>query len=274
MSQKADTFDGYPARSLETAERGLITVWESLANYWDDLVLVGGLAVHYSVAATKVVQANLPGAVTMDVDFGISLGASAGMYGTIGNDLGGLGFKHEEGRLVKMVNGQALFIDFLTEDSNSRGTGREIEGITASLCPGINRALILRRWVEVRGLDLYGSNRVVRVPVAEIGPLLVLKLNAFAGRKHPKDAYDVLLAVTTWADGPEAAVAAFQAEGIAGNRGYEQARQALAEHFVEPNQLGPVRAAQFITDDDHVADSQRMKVIADMVTVGQSLFGI
>ena len=128
--------------------------------------------------------------------------------------------------------------------------------------------------MEVAGCDLYGSSRRVRLPVADIGPLLVLKLNAFAGRKHPKDAYDVLLAVTAWQDGPEAAVTAFRAEASLGNRGYGTAQQALTEHFVHPDQLGPVRAAQFIADTGAEAHTQRMKIIADVVTIGQSLSGV
>ena len=54
MTQKMDTFSGYPARSLEVAQCTLITAWESLGNYWDDLVVVGGLAVHYSLSREKL----------------------------------------------------------------------------------------------------------------------------------------------------------------------------------------------------------------------------
>ena len=85
-------------------------------------------------------------------------------------------------RLVKMVQGRSLYIDFLTEDADMRGSGRQIDGITASLCPGIDRALQKRRWVEVEGKDVYGSQRTLKVPIADVGPLLVLKLNAFEGQ--------------------------------------------------------------------------------------------
>lgn len=68
-------FDDYPPRSLESAEAALLTAWRSLEQYHNDLVLVGGLAVHY---LTRRDVAGLPGAVTLDVDFGISLGASGG----------------------------------------------------------------------------------------------------------------------------------------------------------------------------------------------------
>jgi hypothetical protein len=67
---KYETFGAYPQRSLVSAEAALLTVWPSLSRYHDDLVLVGGLAIHY---LTRDVQ-GLAGAITLDVDFGISLG--------------------------------------------------------------------------------------------------------------------------------------------------------------------------------------------------------
>ena len=77
---KYDTFNAYPQRSLLSAQAALFTVWPSLSRYHDDLVLVGGLAIHY---LTRSNIQGLPGAVTLDVDLGISLAASGGQYGTI-----------------------------------------------------------------------------------------------------------------------------------------------------------------------------------------------
>ena len=75
---KFGTFADYPKESLPSAEAVLLTAWRSLERYHDDLVLVGGLAVHY---LTRPNVAGLPGAITMDVDFGVALGASGGQYG-------------------------------------------------------------------------------------------------------------------------------------------------------------------------------------------------
>ena len=44
---KFGKFGDYPTRSLESAEVALLRAWRSLERYQDDLVLVGGLAVHY-----------------------------------------------------------------------------------------------------------------------------------------------------------------------------------------------------------------------------------
>ena len=109
--------------------------------------------------------------------------------------------------------------------------------------------------------------------MADIGPLLVLKLNAFGGptgRRSPKDAYDVLLAVTGFVDGPEAAVSAFRAEKDAGNPAYTAALTALRADFSEANQDGPVRAAEFYPGD--AADRDRVR--QQVVTMGRILLGI
>jgi hypothetical protein len=252
------------------AEKALLTAWRSLERYHDDLVLVGGLAVHY---LTKRTMADLPGAVTMDVDFGISLAASGGQYGTIKTDLAGLDFRHEGGRLVRKHGDLNLYLDFLTESTSSMAGACMVDDAVVTVIPGVSRALACRRMVNVKGLDLYGAAQECKVAVADIGPLLVLKLNAFGGpmgRRHPKDAYDVLLAVTGFLDGPAAAVMAFRAEQKAGNTGYEFAMKSLEKDFSDPRQDGPIRAAEF-----HPGNAgNRDRVREDVATVGRLLLGI
>lgn len=267
---KFGTFEDYPKGSLLSAEAALLTAWPLLERFHDDLVLVGGLAVHY---LTKREVAGLPGAVTMDVDFGISLGACGGQYGTIKSDLAGMGFKPEGNRLVRKHGNLNLYLDFLTEDAPSVTGGRRVDDVIASVVPGVNRALACRRFVRVEGHDLYGARQQCKVAVAEIGPLLVLKLNAFggpSGRRLPKDAYDVLLAVTGFVDGPEAAVAGFLAEAKAGNTGYVFAVKALQNDFSAADRDGPIRAAEFHPGDDENRD----RVREDVVSAGRILLGI
>jgi len=167
---KFGTFAEYPPRSLASAEAALLTAWGSLQAYQDDLVLVGGLAVHY---LTKRNLETLPGTVTLDVDFGITLGASDGQYGTIQSDLGGLGFVLENKRLIRTFGDITLYIDFLTEDPSAVSGGRQVDDIPASVVPGIGRALACRRSVNIIGRDLYGAQKSCHVLVADIGPLLV-----------------------------------------------------------------------------------------------------
>jgi hypothetical protein len=49
--------------------------------------------------------------------------------------------------------------------------------------------------ITITGSDLFVCQKTLEVPVSGIGPLLVLKLNAFDDRQQPKDAYDVMLGV-------------------------------------------------------------------------------
>jgi predicted nucleotidyltransferase len=266
---KFGKFADYPKESLLSAESALLTAWRSLERYHDDLVLVGGLAVHY---LTKRVIAGLRAAVTMDVDFGISLAASGDQYGTIKTDLGGLDFKSEGNRLVRKYQNLNLYLDFLTEHPPSVTGARIVDDVVASVIPGVNRALACRRMVNVKGRDLYGAEQECKVAVANIGPLLVLKLNAFGGptgRRLPKDAYDVLLAVMAFVDGPEAAVKGFRAEATAGNAGYAFALETLEKDFSALDQDGPIRAAEFHPGN---ADN-RDRIRENVVTVGRSLLG-
>lgn len=266
---KFGTFGDYPKESLVSAEAVLLTAWRSLERYHKELVLVGGLAVHY---LTKRNVGGLPGAVTMDVDFGISLGASGEQYGTIKSDLAGLDFKSEGNRVVRKFGNLNLYLDFLTEDPPSLTGTRMVDDVIASVIPGLNRALACRRMVVVKGRDLYGAEQECKVAVADIGPMLVLKLNAFGGptgRRLPKDAYDVLLLVTRFVEGPEAAVAGFRAEAKAGNTGYEFALKTLQKDFSEPGQDGPIRAAEF-----HPGDAgNRDRIRQDVATVGNVILG-
>jgi len=266
---KFETFDGYPKESLPSAEAALLTAWRSLERYHDDLALVGGLAVHY---LTRRDLPGLRGAVTMDVDFGITLGASGGQYGTIKSDLAGLGFVAEGNRLVRKFGNLGLYLDFLTEDPPSVNGSRVVDDVIASVIPGLNRALACRRMIRVRGHDLYGVEQNCKIAVADIGPLLVLKINAFGGptgRRLPKDAYDLLVAVTAFIDGPASAVTAFRAEMDANNTGYASAMKALRADFSDPAQDGPVRAAEFHSGN---ADD-RHRIQQDLATVGKILLG-
>ena len=70
---KHDTRTAYPAQGLAAAEAALLTLWPALSSYHQDLVLVGGLAVHYLIRHGSA--SPWPGVVTMDVDFGIELSA-------------------------------------------------------------------------------------------------------------------------------------------------------------------------------------------------------
>lgn len=272
---KFSSFAEYPPRSLAGAEAALLTAWASLERFHADLVLVGGLAVKY---LTKQGTGLLPGPVTMDVDLGVTLAAEAGgQYGSMADDLSGQGFKlDEKGRYFRQFETMPVFIDFLTEHPTATAGTVAVDGVPAGVFPGVARALATRRNVAIEGKDLFGAPQKVTVPVSGIGSLLVLKLNAFAGRQHAKDAYDVLLGVSRFAEGPDAAITAFQAEASAGNRGYARAVETLRRHFFETGQSGPLRCAAFALDGQPGIDDRQMRerqIFEQSVTIGRALAG-
>lgn len=74
-----------------------------------------------------------------------------------------------------------MYVDFLTDDNVSdRGTAL-VDDVPAGVFPGVTRALQENRKVTVAGRDLYDAPQEFIIPVADVEPLLVLKLNAFAG---------------------------------------------------------------------------------------------
>jgi hypothetical protein len=156
-----------------------------------------------------------------------------------------------------------VFIDFLTEHSMATEGTAMVDGVPAGIFPGVARALATRRKIIVEGKDLFGVVQKAVGPVAGIGALLVLKLNAFAGRQHPKDAYDVLLGVGRYVDGPDKAIEGFRAEARAGNQGYARAVETLKHYFFEAGQSAPLRCAAFALeyaesslDDDQTASQE------------------
>ncbi|MSU73490.1 MAG: hypothetical protein EXS43_14320 [Opitutus sp.] len=81
--------------------------------------------------------------------------------------------------------------------------------------------------------------------MCEVGPFLVLKLNAFAHRQQPKDAFDVYKTVLHYDGGTAAAAQRFRAEAEL-NSGFNVACDALGAHFATAIGGSPTRCAEFM----------------------------
>jgi hypothetical protein len=274
---KHGTFQEYVHADLELPQQALLTAWDCLADYRDDLVLVGGLAVKH---LTRPPEAGMPGPVTLDVDFGISIAASGGAYGSIRETLAAHGFKwsDEVKRFSRKFETLDLYIDLLTDDGKaSMGSAIVDDSLPVGTVPGIERALAVNRIVEIKGRTLVGSESSQRVRVAEVGPMLVLKLNAFGGpngRKAPKDAHDVLYLAMNYLGGTERSIAAFLEEKVAGNRAIPHAIYALQNYFTTPDSLGPMSCAAFRMDNRHQApefEDESIQMRQQYVTLAQAL---
>lgn len=255
---KYDTYSGYDPRLVAQTQPAFLTAWSGLGSYHADLVLVGGLVPHFICRHPSGSNA-LPRPATLDVDFGVALGASAGQYGSLSNDLRAQGFKPSEkysGRFEKDIGGFILYIDFLVEDGDQpRGT-RTVDDVQASVMPGVVRALETARVMTIEGKDLFGAQQKVTARVCEVGPFLVLKLRAFLFRQQGKDAFDLLYTILHYDGGTAAAVAGFAMEAVAGNPAFADAKRALETLFVDERSPGPVKAAHFVFGEALVAETE------------------
>jgi predicted nucleotidyltransferase len=272
LPMKHDTFNKYPRDSLDLTQRALLTTWDCLADYREDLVLVGGLAVRY---LTRRATQGLPDAVTIDVDFGISISASNGMYGSIRQTLSAHDFRWAGHRFVRKIGEMTLFLDLLTDDDKA-DTGSVVvdDGLHVGIVPGINRAFACQRTVEISGKSLLGVEQTERVRIAEVGPMLVLKLNAFAGRKAPKDAHDIAYLALNYLGGIEEVIAGFAEEKAAGNRGMPRALRALKFFFGDVNAQGPMSCAAFQMNNAHLLlerEHESLRIRRQCVTLAQAL---
>lgn len=269
---KHDTFDKYPADSLDLTERALLTTWDCLSDYRGDLVLVGGMAVRY---LTRRATRGLPDAVTIDVDLGISISASSGMYGSIRQTLSAHDFTWAGQRFVRKFGETTLFLDLLTDDDHTDvGSAVVDDGLNVGIVPGITRALARTRIVEVSGKTLLGLQQTEHVRIAEVGPMLVLKLNAFAGRKAPKDAHDIAYLEMNYLGGIEEVVAGFAEERAAGNRGMPRALETLRRFFGDVNAQGPMSCAAFRMNNEHLLparEDESQRIRRQCVTLAQAL---
>ena len=272
---KHDTFGQYPADSLELPGQALLTAWGCLPDYRPDLVLVGGLAVRY---LTQPSTDGLPGPVTLDVDFGVSIAADGGSYPGIRENLSAQGFKWIKNRFTRQFPTMELHIDLLTDDDKSDGgTTVMDDGLNVGIFPGISRALASNRKVKVSGKTLLGNTLTEEINVAEVGPLLVLKLSAFggpSGRKAPKDAHDILYLAENYLGGTAAAIAGFQEERRKGNRGFNHAAKCLETHFTKPDGQGPVACAAFRLNNQHKEpryEQAALRIRQQCVTLAEAL---
>jgi hypothetical protein len=274
---KHGTFQEYVQADLELPQQALLTAWDCLADYRDDLVLVGGLAVKH---LTRPPEAGMPGPVTLDVDFGISIAASGGSYGSIRETLAAHGFKwsDEMKRFTRKFKTLDLYIDLLTDDGKaSMGSAIVDDSLPVGTVPGIERALAVNRMIEIRGRTLVGTESSQGVRVAEVGPMLVLKLNAFGGpngRKTPKDAHDILYLSMNYLDGTERSIVAFHDEKVAENRAFPHAIFALKNYFSTPDSLGPMSCAAFRLNNQHQAhelEDESVLIRQQCVTLAKEL---
>jgi predicted nucleotidyltransferase len=115
--------------------------------------------------------------------------------------------------------------------------------------------------LEAERLDHGGLSRVT-VRVANLLPLVVLKIAACQDRHANKDAYDLIFTLRNWTGGPEAAGRAAAESPVAAEEITTQALALLAERFAGTNQDGPTAYAAFTATTGADPDQMRQEAVA------------
>jgi len=259
---KYETYGEYDPRAVAQTHPAFLTAWSALGSYHDDLVLLGGLVPRY-ICKHPTSLAALPHPATLDVDFGVSLGATAGQYGTLSTTLRAQGFRLSEkqrGRFEKECGGFTLYMDFLVEDgANPRGT-RIVDDAPASVMPGVVRALATARQIPIEGTDLFGARQKVIARVCDAGAFFVLKLRAFLHRQQGKDIFDLLYTLLHYDGGTHAAVDSFARESKAENPAFADARYALENLFDGDSSPAAIKAAHFVFGSPQATEPEERKM--------------
>ena len=244
-----------------------------LGDLLEHIAVIGGLAPYFLIDQEKLPSGLLPHVGTTDLDLGLALGILQGeRYRELGARLRAAGFEpdvNDQGnrRLQSWTTGmpQPVTVDFLilpNDKINDGGAIHHIESdLAAIVTPGLELAFQDRYWKELSGPLSSGASASRSIPVCGPGAFTVLKSLAFGNRTENKDAYDLFY---VWSG-----VGIFNVVEslilLLPNTDIDRALHVIERDFCNHDGLGPIGAAQFVTQrlDDNIQ--------ADVVGYAQTL---
>jgi hypothetical protein len=257
MADKPKHASEYTSEQVELVRAMCLYVATKLGDMMDDLLIVGGL-----VPSLIVDQEHLAGDVpphvgTMDLDVGLQVALlQQGRYRQLTERLRDAGFemdKNDAGRPTRqrgaVAQADRVTIDFLVQptlEGDRGGKLRDLEpDFAAIIAPGLRCAFRDRRQVTLRGKTLFGEKATREIWVCDAGAYVVLEALAFDSRGANKDAYDLSHVVRNYGSGP--ADVASKLQPLLDDADAQRALTVLKRDFSEPDALGPMRVAAFVT---------------------------
>jgi hypothetical protein len=264
MADKPKHASEYKSEQVDLVRATCLYVATRLGDMMEDLVIVGGL-----VPSLIVDQSALPEDVdahvgTMDLDVGLQLALlDEGRYRKLTGRLRGAGFtmdRNDEGNPTRqrwvITNTGTVTVDFLippSREGDRAGRLRDIEpDFAAIIAPGLRCAFRDRQRVTIEGRTLFGEKAKRDVWVCGAGAYVVLKALAFDSRGENKDAYDLFYIVRNYGAGVEDVVVKLLP--LLDDEEAQKALEVLRRDFTDPENVGPMRVAEFITGgpDDEI----------------------
>jgi len=238
-----------------------------LGDMMDDLLIVGGLVPSLIIDQAHLGEDVDPHVGTLDLDVGLQVALlNEGRYRRLTERLRDAGFemdRNDAGRPTRqrwaIAQAEHVTIDFLiqpTREGDKGGRLRNLEpDFAAIIAPGLRCAFRDRKQVTLTGTTLFGEKATRAIWVCDAGAYVVLKALAFDSRGENKDAYDLYYVVRNDGAGPTDVAAKLQP--LLDDADAQRALTILKRDFSEPDAVGPMRVAAFVTggtDDALQAD--------------------
>lgn len=257
MADKPKTASGYKSEHVELVRSMCLYVATKLGDMMDDLLIVGGLVPSLIIDQEHLGEDVAAHVGTMDLDVGLQVALlHEGRYRLLTERLRGAGFemdKNDVGNPTRqrwaIANAERVTIDFLiqpTLEGDKGGKLRDLEpDFAAIIAPGLRCAFRDRTQVTLKGTTLFGEKATRDLWVCDAGAYVVLKALAFDGRGENKDAYDLYYVVRNYGAGPIDVAARLQP--LLDDVDAQRALAVLKRDFSEPDAVGPMRVASFVT---------------------------
>lgn len=244
----------YDDRATHAVYSVLIELGQVLGTYTDRFVVIGG-----SVPWLLYPDADPAHIGTIDVDLCLDAEALGdGEYANLVDLLERAGYRRGESqmrafqmvRAVSLDEGEPInvIVDFLMPKNAKIVKNKPpiLAGFAVQRADGAD--LVAHNFVqrELSGQMPDGRNNTVKLRIANIPALLVMKGYALVGRDKPKDAYDIYYAVKHYGNGIEALADACRALIDVGAA--KTAYQNIAGKFTNPDDFGPQTVRKFLVD--------------------------
>ena len=273
MVSKPSSVDGYGIEQLSVVRRTCLYMATKLGDLLDEIVVVGGLVPYLLVDQENLPSGLEPHAGTMDLDLGLALAIlNRERYRELRFRLKDAGFEpdvneHGNVRLQTWtgLTPHPVTVDFLvpaTDETDTPGALLHIESdLAAIVTPGLELAFKDQRRKDLSDHTPSGAWATRSIPVCGPGAFTVLKALAFGNRAARKDAYDIFY---VWS-GVGIAEVAESLASLHASAYVDEALHIIESDFCDHDGLGPVEAAQFITQ------GRDENVQADVVGLAQEL---
>jgi hypothetical protein len=257
MADKPKLASEYKSEQVELVRAACLYVSTKLGDMMEDLLIVGGLVPSLIIDQETLDEDVDPHVGTMDLDVGLPLALlNEGRYRELSGRLRDPGFemdKNDAGKPTRqrwvIANACTGALDFLIQPSREGdrpGRLRDLEAdFAAIIAPGLRCAFRDRKRVTVQGTMLFGEKATREIWVSDAGAYVVLKALAFDSRGENKDAYDLFYVVRNYGAGVDDVAAKLRP--LLDEPEAQRALEILRRDFSEPDAVGPMRVAAFVT---------------------------